>query len=198
MGLLYDTDDDPSYDRVEQTEQSDLAFLLGLCEDAGLSLKITGQQIVIFDDRKYELLPPLIQIVKGKSSVISYSITSSTREVYSAARVEYKGASQKDSIVYTFTPPNKPNTGKTLIINERVTSIAEAERLAKKKLRQQNKEEVKFSLTIMGSVILVAGITVVLQGWGAFDGKYFVEEATHDGGSGYTVKLELRRVLEGY
>lgn len=197
MELLYDTEDDPEYDRIEQTEQPDLAFLVKLCEDAGLSLKVTDGQIVIFDDSKYEQLEPVMTIIRGVSSVISYSSTSSTREIYSAARVEYKGGSKKEEIRYTYTPPNRPVTGKTLVINERVTSIAEAQRLARKRLRQKNKEEVKFSLTMMGNIALVAGVTVMIQGWGAFDGKYFVEEATH-GGPGHTVKLELRRVLEGY
>lgn len=197
MELLYDTEEDPEYDRIEQTEQSDLAFLVKLCEDAGLSLKVTDGQIVIFDDSKYEQMEPVVTIIRGESSVISYSATSSTREVYSAARVEYKGGSKKEEIRYTYTPPNRPATGKTLVINERVTSIAEAQRLAKKRLRQKNKEEIRFSLTMMGNIALVAGVTVMIKGWGVFDGKYFVEEATH-GGPGYTVKLELRRVLEGY
>jgi hypothetical protein len=196
LELFYDTDDDPEYDRVEQTEQSDLAFLVKLCEDAGLSLKVTSQ-IVIFDDTKYEQLEPVITITRGVSPVISYSATSSTRDVYSAARVEYKGGSQKEEIRYTYSPPNRPATGKTLVINERVTSIAEAERLARKRLRQKNKEEVRFSLTMMGNIALVAGVTVMIQGWGVFDGKYFIEEATHKG-PGYTTSLDLRRVLEGY
>jgi phage protein D len=58
MELFYDTDDDPEYDRIEQTEQADLPFLQKLCEDAGLSLKVTGMQLVIFDDSKYEQMPP--------------------------------------------------------------------------------------------------------------------------------------------
>lgn len=197
LGLFYDTNDDPEYDRVDQTEQSDLAFLMKLCEDAGLSLKVTGQQIVIFDDRKYEQMAPVMTIIRGVSQVEDYRATSSTREVYSACRVEYQGGTKKESIVYTYRPPNRPATGKTLVINERVTNIAEAERLAKKRLRQQNKEEVKFSLTMVGNIALVAGVTVMLQGWGKFDGKYFVETAEHSG-PGYTVKLDLRRVLEGY
>lgn len=197
LKLLYETTEDPEYDRIEQTEQSDLAFLLKLCEDAGLSLKVTGTQIVIFDDSKYEQLPPVVTIKRGVSSVISYRAVSSTRGVYSAARVQYQGGKNKGKIVYTFAPPNRPKTGKTLVINERVSSIAEAARLARKRLRQANKEEIRFGLTMQGSIALVAGVTVMIEGWGAFDGKYFVAEAAH-GGPGYTVTLELRRVLEGY
>lgn len=162
-----------------------------------MALKVTNKQIVIFDESKYEKIAPIMTIVRGKSAILSYSGISATREVYSAARVEYKGGSKKESIRYTYIPPNRPKTGKTLVINERVTSIAEAERLAKMRLRQKNKEEVKLSITMMGDIRLVAGVTVMVQGWGKFDGKYFVETAEHSG-PGYTTKVELRRVLEGY
>ncbi|GAV24813.1 hypothetical protein ciss_07460 [Carboxydothermus islandicus] len=196
LKLLYDTNYNPTYDRIEQTAESDLSFLLRLCEDAGLALKITNKQIVIFDESKYEKMAPITTITRGKSPVISYDGVSATREVYSAARVEYEGRNKK-VIKYTYRPPNRPKTGKMLIINERVSSLAEAINLAKMRLRQQNKEEVKFSLTMLGDIRLVAGVTVMIKGWGKFDGKYFVETAEHSG-PGYTIRLELRRVLEGY
>ncbi len=197
LGVFYDTAEDPPYDRIEQTEQPDLPFLQKLCEDAGLSLKVTGDKLVIFDDSKYEQLEPVKTIIRGKSNVLSYSGRSQTRNIYSACRVEYKGGKKKEDICFTYTPPNRPKTGKTLVINERVDSIAEAERLAKKRLRQKNCEEMTFNLTLQGDITLVAGVTVMIEGWGVFDGKYFINQATH-GGPGYAISLELRRVLEGY
>ena len=45
----------------------------------------------------------------------------------------------------------------------------------------------------------MAGITVQVSGYGAFDGKYIIETATHSvSKSGYKTDLTLRRVLEGY
>lgn len=197
MELFYDSPDDPEYDRIEQTEQSDLSCLQKLCEDAGLSLKVAGTQIVIFDDSTYEEMEPVRRIIRGQSPVLSYSGRSQTRNVYSACRVEYKGGKKAADIRYTYSPPNAPKTGKTLVVNERVNSIAEAERLAKKRLRQKNREEITFNLTMVGDIALVAGVTIEIEGWGVFDGKYFINQATH-GGPGYTVSLEMRRVLEGY
>ena len=83
-------------------------------------------------------------------------------------------------------------------VNERVTSAAEAKELAKKRLRQKNKGEVKAEFTLVGNVGLVAGLTVQVEGYGLFDGKYIIESATHNPTGGYTVGLKLRRVLEGY
>ncbi len=195
--LFYDTDDDPEQDRVEQTEQSDLAFLQKICEDAGLSLKIADQQIVIFDDEKYEALDPVMTIKRGWSWIVDYSFSTSTRNVYSACKVEYYSPGDNQNISYTFTAPNKPATGKTLVVNQRVSRLSEAEQLAKKKLRKQNREETKISFTLLGDVRLLAATTVMVEGYGKLDGKYFIEEAEH-AGCGYRVKLDLRKVLEGY
>ena len=46
---------------------------------------------------------------------------------------------------------------------------------------------------------IVAGVTAKLTGWGAWDGKYIVEQAAHSvGSSGYTTQVKLRKTLEGY
>lgn len=45
----------------------------------------------------------------------------------------------------------------------------------------------------------LAGVTVQVAGYGAFDGKYIIETATHSiSRSGYKTDVTLRRVLEGY
>ena len=77
--------------------------------------------------------------------------------------------------------------------------MAEAEKLAQNRLRLANMRENVFSLTKIGDVRLVAGVNIYLSGWGRFDGKYFVHEANHAGGSnGYTSRIELQKVLVGY
>ena len=199
LELLYETDEDPKYDRTEQTEQSDLSFLRRLCTDAGLSIKVTSRQIVIFDNSKYEKMEPVMTITKGESRISKFSATSSMRDVYSSCKVKYHHAYKKEVLEYVYAPADRPKTGKTLVINDQVKTLAEAQKLAMKKLREKNKDEMKVTVTLPGSTILVGGVTVKLSGWGVFDGKYFTEQANHDvGGSGYTTKLDLRRVLEGY
>ena len=198
LELLFESDDIPEYDRTEQTEQSDLSFLMKLCEDAGLALKITGTQIVIFDEEKYEQADPVMTIVKGESWVKSYSITSSTRDVYTACAVKYHDAATNQTLEYVYTPLEKANTAKTLRINERIDSIAKAEKLAKSKLRQKNKEETKMSLSLIGCTKLVGGVTVMVEGWGKFDGKYFVTDAKHSISGGYSASINIRRCLSGY
>ena len=84
--------------------------------------------------------------------------------------------------------------------NEKVSTREEARQLAMKRLRQKNKSEYKASFTLTGDTRLVAGVTVEVSGYGAFDGKYIIETATHSvsKSGGYKTDITLRRVLEGY
>ncbi|HOV79359.1 MAG TPA: contractile injection system protein, VgrG/Pvc8 family [Bacillota bacterium] len=198
LELFYDTDDDPEYDRTEQTEQTDLEFLTKLCNDAGLCLKVSDYQIVIFDELKYEQQDPVDTIIKGQSRIKSYQGRTTLTGVYKSCRVDYYDANGNENITAEFTPPNPPASGRVLVVNERVSSVAEAEKLAQKRLRQENKNAVTLSLTLPGDLRYLAGLTVTLSGWGTFDGKYIITQATHSQQNGYEIKLELRRCLEGY
>jgi phage protein D len=198
LELFYDTDDDPEYDRAEQTEQSDLEFLMKLCDDAGLCLKVSDVQIVIFDEQKYEQQDPVDTIVKGQALIKSYRGRTTLTGVYKSCRVEYHDANGDENITAEYAPPNPLITGRVLVINERVSSIAEAEKLAKKRLRNENKNGTTFTITLVGDLRYLAGLTVNLSGWGAFDGKYIITQAAHGQQSGYETTLELRKCLEGY
>ena len=54
IDLVFESEDDPTYDRVDQSGESDLKFLSRLAEEAGLSMKITDDQLVIFDQAYFE------------------------------------------------------------------------------------------------------------------------------------------------
>lgn len=196
LELLYDTQDNPTLDRAEQTEESDLAFLLNLCGDHGLALKVSDGKLIIFDEAAYEQAEPVYYIVKGESALLTYSLSTKLRDVYAACHVSYQAGKDKQLIEATFTAPER--TGKTLQVHEQVASIAEAERLAKKRLRDKNKDEVTGNISVMGDFNLVAGIAVQLIGFGAYDGRYIITSAGHDIGGSYTTNISIRRCLDGY
>lgn len=194
LELFYDTDDDPEIDRAEQSEQSDLSFLMKICKDKGLALKINDKKTIIFDEEKYEQADPVKTI--DKSCLKSFDLKSSTREVYKACHVKYQKSDTKELIEYTYEVPGKQ--GKTLQVNDEVKSIGEAEKLAKKKLREKNKDEITISLSLLGDFDLLTGNTIMLNGFHSFNGKYIITKGSHDIGNGYTMKLDLRRCLDGY
>lgn len=208
LDLFFDTDYNPTIERAEQTEQTDLSFLLDLCGDYGLALKISSGQLIIFDELKYETAEPLLTIVKPGTvyipeenmiylpAITGYNLNTKLRDIYAACRVAYQQGKNKAMIEATFTVPGK--TGKTLQVKEQVENVADAERLAKKRLREKNRDEVTGSINLPGSFYLVAGITINVLGFGAYDGKYIITEAQHDVGNGYTTSINIRRCLDGY
>lgn len=113
--------------------------------------------------------------------------------------MSYTDPATGTTIEYTYTPRDADKSGQTLEINEKVSNREEARQLAMKRLREKNKGEFKASFKLAGDARLVAGVTVQVAGYGAFDGKYIIETATHSiSRSGYKTDLTLRRVLEGY
>ncbi len=104
----------------------------------------------------------------------------------------------RETIEATYTPENANSDGQTLEVKQKVSSVAEAKELARKSLRAKNKGETTAEFTLVGDVDYVAGITVRVYGYGEFNGKYIVEQATHSITGGYKVQIKLRSCLEGY
>lgn len=199
MVLLYESKADPLYKRVEQMSESDICFLQRLCKNRGISLKVTAKMIVLFDAAEYEQKSAVRSIIRGTDDVLSASLgTKIVDTAYSECRVQYTDPDTQQTFEGAYTCPTT-GTGQVLEINEAVSSNGEALELAQMRLREKNKNEFSASFTLVGDADLVAGLTVNVGGYGAFDGKYIIETATHSvSGSGYTTGLKLRRVLEGY
>lgn len=198
MEYFYDTKEDPLLERAEQSEETDLQFLMKLAKDAGLALKITDDKIVIFNEADYEAKAAVRAFTKGESTIISFSARATIRNIYKACHVKYQHQEKDEFIEYTFAAPGKKE-GQTLEVNEKVQTLEEAEKLAKKKLREKNRDEVTVSLSVPGNFALCAGNTVTLSGFRFYDGKYIIVRAAHDiGTGGYGTKVELRRCLDGY
>lgn len=195
--LFYDASEDPEIKRAEQAESSRLAFLKKLCADNGLALKFFDYLLIIFGEEKYEQQEPVSVLDYDLSVIKRFSATATLTEVYKAAEVKYKDGKTDELYTGRFDDPTKTD-GKILKINQKVSDKAEAEKLAKKKLREKNKKENTLSLTVVGRFDYMAGSVVELKNHGYFSGRYIIERATHKIGSGYEVSLELRKCLQGY
>lgn len=192
MGCMYESAVNPSYDRVEQVNKSDIEFLRKLCEDAGVSVKATNGTIVLFDQASYEAKPPLLTIRHGKDGgYTNYTLSSgSANTQYSSCRVSYMNPATGTLIEGTATDENV-TTEQCLEVTAKVETVGEAQALAEKRLRLHNKFSKKISFTFPGRTALVAAVTVQLEGWGAWDGKYLIKKAVHTlNSSGYTTKIE--------
>lgn len=202
MALMYEADTNPTYSRRDQYKESDITFLKRLCQDAGLSLKCTNNSIVIFDQKKYEGKGHVITIRYGDKSYTSYSFNVSTSDVeYQSCRVSYTDPATGSCIegiakVEDYGADKK--NSQQLEITAKVASAGEAKQLAEKHLRLHNKFSKTCSFTMPGNTNLCAGVTVMLEDWGLWDGKYIVKQAIHKIKDTYTTSITLRKVLEGY
>lgn len=125
------------------------------------------------------------------------------KEKTEKAAAKKKKRKEKSKVInksysYTFTPPHSPKIKRTLIVNEDVGSQTAAKQLAKKKLREANKDAQTFSLKLSGFSNYYAGQTILLKEFGNFDGKYIITSINGVVGTGTELSLELRKCLEGY
>ena len=81
------------------------------------------------------------------------------------------------------------------VVNEPVSTPAEAKRRARSILLDRSREIVKATGTTVGLPNLRAGVMVHIENIGSrFSGRYFVTDTTHSmGASGYTTKFSARR-----
>lgn len=199
MKFMYLSDSNPTYKRKEQVNMTDIAFLKKMCKKAGISLKVTSKTIVLFDAADYEKKKEVKKIKAGKGNILSYSFSTKTADTaYSSCHVIYTDPNTKKTIEATYTPENANSDGQKLEVKQKVSSVAEAQELARKSLRAKNKGETTAEFTLVGDVDYVAGITVRVYGYGEFNGKYIVEQATHSITGGYKTQIKLRSCLEGY
>lgn len=204
MTALYESDIDPYYERVEQFKTSDIAFLSRLCHDAGASLKTTNNIIVVFDQAAYEAKPAVRVFRRGDGSYTKYKLNiGAANTKYSSCRVRYTDPTSGkviEAVAYAEDYKADAKNNQQLEVTAKVTSIAEAQTLAAKRLRLHNKYAKTATLTLPGDPDLLAGVTVILESWGLWDGKYIISQSRHtvNGSGGYETQITLRRVLEGY
>lgn len=202
MVCMYESASDPFYSRVEQIKTSDIQFLERLCHNAGISLKATNRILVLFDQAAYESKAAVFNIKRGGGAYTKYKLNVGTADTqYSSCRVSYVNSTGKcisaTAKIEDYNADAKNN--QQLEITAKVADKDEAKALAEKLLRMHNKYAKTATFTMPGNPDLVAGVTVTLERWGAWDGKYIITQAKHIvNGSGYTVQIKLRRVLEGY
>lgn len=200
LKLVWETSENPQKDRYEQENETDISFIFRLCKDEGLCLKLSSNTIVVLDEEDYEKQPTVKDIRRNSKGtdvikVISHSFKTTLTDTYRACRVTNHNATKKQTITATFTAPKAPKVGRTLVIKEDVKTVAEAQKLAKKKLREKNKNATTIDLEVISSMHIDAGMTFNILDFGKLNGKYIATRVIY---TQFTVKLNLRRCLEGY
>lgn len=193
--MLFQGSDTPVIAKVQQKDESDLKFLLEVCEREGYGLKVESNRLVVYPRDEFDSNEPVRTIELGSSAVLGYQFTEDKVNTYKACKVRYKHP-DKGYVEVTYTPHDAVENGQVLVIRTHVGSEAEALRIAKAKLDLANRSRISCEMELVGDVRLVSGVNVTLAGWGVLDGKYAIDEATHTKATGYRTKLKMIKVIE--
>lgn len=203
LSLVFESDINPRYDKSEQNNDSDLHYLENLCKGEGLAVKISGKQLIVFDEAKYDTFEPVCTLEVGKAYFYGYpSFKRNAKNIYGGCEIKYFDSKTDKTYTGVFNAPGMEKINKVLKLRERFNSETDDinyDRKAKARLREQNKKEWTASVKLKGDIIYFAGTNVNLKGFYKFDGKYNITSCSHSvSRSGYTVNLNLRKCLEGY
>lgn len=205
FSLVYDSSVNPKIVRYDQREQTDMELLGELCDNNGLGIKVSHDSILIYEEKIYDQRAATKTLTRNADGYIRHDINVESSDIYVACEVQYLDPQQRLYITHRHEPAasewssEKPPSGFTLKLNQRCESKADAERLAKSALRDQNKREVTGSIVTLGDPDTDSGMIVGLAEFGKFDnGKYLVGRAHHhwDKRSGYETAAEFRGTLD--
>lgn len=197
MAYMYMSSKDPKYEHTEQYCQSDIEFLSQLCHNTGCSLKVSNNIIIIFDQAEFEQNPEILTIKFGEEYE-KYSLSTSESDTYTSCRVycTKSDGSVISASAYIEGYKEADNNNQCLQVRRNVSDQSQALELAKQMLRLHNKYEYEASFTFPGNTDLTAGSVVVLEDFGAWNGKYVIKQAKHTlNSSGYSTQIRLRKAI---
>jgi phage protein D len=121
LELMYEVESDIQLDRVDQLQKSDMSFLMELCTQYGISLKVTSDKVVLFEESVYEAKDVIDTFDKKEigGRLLSYSFSQNTGDTVSKAVSSYKDPKSGQLVEAEFEPPEPPATGQVALINAR-------------------------------------------------------------------------------
>lgn len=193
LGLKTYLRNDPAVS-ADQNNEANAAFLARICRKYGVRCKMTDNNIVLYDNASGPIAGP-VKIKKNNDSTERLDAGRAQTE-YQICRVWYvtPGGTLIEGRAFAddYDPENEDN----LQLNwpTRVSSKAEAERIAKHQLSLHNSYALSGSVTVPGDFRLLGGTDVTLEGYGFWDGGYIAASTVHTvSDSGYVTEVSLRK-----
>jgi len=181
LALVYDA---PTIkvEAIEQSGETDSAFLEKICKDYGLSLKVYNNKLVVFDREEYKKKPPVKTIDKGE--MLNYTFNTTLTETYTGGELVY---TNQDGEEVTYKTGSGPRILKS---NESASNAAEAKRKLDAAIANANHGESTISFSTIGQPLLFAGQVIKITGLGRANSTYYIDKLTHSVGDAYTTSFE--------
>lgn len=179
--------------KIEQSKTSDSEFLLSVCNDYGLGIKIYNGKIVIFNEEAYEKKPCVDTITRLGGDVISWDWNTTLQKTYTGAKVTYTDSG--DNKKHHITIGKK---GRMLHVDVSAFSKKDAQLKAKARLAEENKKRTTMSLTIFPNPKIIATSTILLRGFRRLSGKYYVDKVSYkiNKSGGCAMTLDIHKVYK--
>lgn len=174
---------------LEQTKQTDSAFLYSLCDKYGLAMKVYNHKIVIFDIVAYEGKAAVLDL--KEEDMLSWSYNTTIEGTYTGVNLNYTDPDDDDDKTISVTIGS---SGRMYSMDSQASSQYDAELQATAKVNAANRKIETMEVTIRANIKLVASHCVQIKGLGKADGKYYIDKIKHSVGSGYKMQLSLHKV----
>lgn len=176
-------------EKVEQDNQPDCTFYSELLTRYGLAMKIFSNRLVVFDEARYEAKKPVCTLTPSDFEP-NWSWNTQLAGTYTAVKYSYTNSDKKKTYTVTAGSGNR-----TLVCNEPAQNLTEAATIALAALNNANKGTTTLQISMKdNSKDIIATSCVQISGLGKLSGKYYVDEIIYTLGSGYRMKLNLRKV----
>ena len=182
-----------------QSFETDLSFLKRLAESYGYAFSVRGSRLVFFRRAALKAADPVLTL--GRSDVTRFRFRDKVHGVVTAVLLTYHDAHSKSlrtRLAKDATARTNRTSANQLRLNVRAENDQQAQLIANAALDRANEDQTGASLTLPGNVKLVAGLNIMLDGFGQMDGKYTITQSRHrvSRSSGYSTEIDLKRVRD--
>jgi hypothetical protein len=195
LSLVSEADDlNPVFERITQSQETDLGFLRRIATEHDYDFTIRGSSLVFYSRSALEASGPVTSI--ARSDVMRFTFKDQSYRIYETAQIAYQQPFAKALISQTAdssAPVPTTDSAKRVI---RCENGQQAQLKASSMLHMNNMVKRTVGLTCSGSTILAAGNVVTINGFGVSDGNYLIEQARHrlTRATGYTTEIEARNL----
>ena len=129
-----------------------------------------------------------------RQDVLDFHFKAKTRRIYKEAQINYFDPATKNLITHTAAASPAVPTGDTIKLVRRCDNAQQAKLKAEAELHVRNMLQATTTLKIPGNIVMTGGVIVTLNGWGTYDGDYFIQSARHQlaRAEGFTTEIEAR------
>lgn len=182
--------------RVTQFHESDMGFLHRLSAEYGYIFALRGN-ILVFTYAPALAGKNVTGLTISKGICISHRLRDKVAGIY--VRGQNRFHNSKDKVIYNVLLAAGANPSKDVAnVRDHVDNAAEGLYKVDGRIYKKNLDQVEIELTMPGNVGVMAGVNVVTDGWGNYDGVFFVGTSGHtvtsDGG--YVTDCVLKKILQ--